>query len=272
MDQTTIENHILLQNQTIETLQDLIKRKQNMLTISEPFKSEAFSNIRTDLLDLETLTNIYDKSIALGDDPLNYNQVAFDTYMYLQDKKIDALQKTMADITSQLGTEKNPPIKAFRSMNNSQIVNLEGYPNPTATNNGQPSTYRGNGASKYPNYLIYGNNGCLQYNPPTTSSQSVESSTPASYNFTSCNASNPSQQFYAKQINNISDYNTPITNNNNASYKINDPNNTIMGFYVVNPINANDQCLQLNNDGLSVMPCNMDSSQRFKPMYRNAIP
>ena len=227
--------------------------------------------MRTNLQNLRELNNIYDKSVALADD--NYNQVAFDTYMHLQDKKINTLQQNMASITSQLGTAKNPPIKGFRNMSNSQVLNVEGYPNPTATNNGQPSTYRGNGASDYPNYLIYGNNGCLQYNPSTTSSStSATPATPASYTFASCNASKPNQQFYAKQVNNISDYNTPIKDINNASYKLNDANNALMGFYTVNPINARDQCLQLNSDGLSVMPCNMDSSQRFKPMYRNAIP
>ena len=275
LPQTLLQQNILLQNQTISSLQKLINNKQDKLTINEPFKSQLnsqskshFTDVRTNLQNLRDLNNIYNKSVALSDD--NYNQVAFDTYMHLQDKKINTLQQNMASITSQLGTSKNPPIKGFRNMSNSQVLNVEGYPNPTATNNGQPSTYRGNGASDYPNYLIYGNNGCLQYNTSTTSSST--SATPASYSFASCNASKPNQQFYAKQINNIDAYNAPINDINNASYKINNANNALMGFYVVNPSNASDQCLQLNNDGLSVMPCNMDSSQRFKPMYRNAIP
>ena len=36
---------------------------------------------------------------------------------------------------------------------------------------------------------------------------------------------------------------------------------------VVNPETAADQCLMLNNDGLSIMPCNMTSEQRFKALY-----
>jgi hypothetical protein len=300
--------NILLQTQLISQLQNLVGDTQNKLTINEPFKSQSqyqsqshpnsqsqyqsqshpnsqsqskskFENTHNiprtqNLPDLYALNKIYDTSIALSDDPLSYNQVAFDTYMHLQDKKINTLQKNMTSINSQLGTAKNPPIKAFRNMSNSQVLNVEGYPNPTATNNGQPATYRGNGASDYPNYLIYGNNGCLQYNPASPSSNNVPSalSTPGSYSFASCNASKPNQQFYAKQITNINEYNAPIKDINNATYKINNSNNALMGFYVVNPINARDQCLQLNNDGLSVMPCNMDASQRFKPMYRHAIP
>ena len=284
--------NILLQTQLISQLKNLVGDTQNKLTINEPFKSYSQSQYQSnsqsksnfenthniprthDLPDLYALNKIYDTSIALSDDPLSYNQVAFDTYMHLQDKKINTLQQNMASINSQLGKAKNPPIKAFRNMSNSHVLNVEGYPNPTATNNGQPTTYKGNGASDYPNYLIYGNNGCLQYNQASPSSNNVPSalSTPATYSFASCNASKPNQQFYAKQITNINEYNAPITDINNATYKINNSNNALMGFYVVNPINARNQCLQINNDGLSVMPCNMDASQRFKPMYRHAIP
>ena len=227
-------------------------------------------SISQDSPNLLAYQDIYSKSIALTDDPNSYNKVAFDTYMYLQDKKINELQTNLNNIQTQFGTLKTPPVKAFRNLSNSQVLNLEGYPNPTATNNGQPSTYKGNGASQYPNYLIYGNNGCLEYNPGLASTSSL-SSTASEYKFTSCNASNPKQQFFAKQINDKDTYNYPISESN-RNYRINDQSSTNMGFYVINPSSTDNQCLQLNNDGLSVMPCNMDSTQRFKPMYQNAIP
>ena len=248
---------------------NILSQPQSQLTIFEPFTGKKFTNVPGNLADLQAYQNIYDKSVALNDDPNNYNQVAFDTYIHLQNNKINELQKSLTKIKSQIGESKQPPIKAFRNMDNSQILNLEEYPNPSTPNNGQPSTYKGNGASEYPNYLIYGNNGCLQYNPASAASSST---TPANWSFTSCNASKPNQQFYAKQINNKDAYNAPIKDPNNENYLINDPSNTNMGFYVVNPRGMNDQCLQLNGDGLSVMPCNLDSTQRFKPMYRNAVP
>jgi hypothetical protein len=233
----------------------------------------SFYDVSASLPDLKTYQDIYTKSVALTDDPNNYNQVAFDTYMYLQNKKINGLQSSINSLKSQIGTSKQPPIKAFRNMENSHILNLEEYPNPSTPNNGQPSTYKGNGSTQYPNYLIYGNNGCLQYNPASSSpNQNPLKSAPANWSFTSCNASKPNQQFYAKQITSKTEYNNPIKDPKNASYKISDPSSTNMGFYVVNPRGMSDQCLQLNSDGLSVMPCNMDSSQRFKPMYRNALP
>ena len=75
-----------------------------------------------------------------------------------------------------------------------------------------------------------------------------------------------------QQVNNMAQYNALIVDPNNASYKITNPNSSIFGFYIVNPEGFGEQCLQLNGDGLSVMPCNMDSSQRFKPYYHSITP
>jgi hypothetical protein len=161
------------------------------------------------------------------------------------------------------GLASNNPIKALKNLKTSASLNVEEYPDP-AQNSSQPTTYRGNGSTTYPNYLIYGNNGCLKYNQATNNGK-----TPANWAFQSCNANDPTQRFNTKQINTLSDYNNKITSSNNKSNKIQDTNTTIMGFYVVSPETASDQCLMLNNDGLSVMPCTMDSSQRFKPYYHS---
>ena len=169
-------------------------------------------------------------------------------------------------------------------MNNSKMINVEAYPNPTMPNNGMPSTYSGNGAKNYPNYLIYGNNGCLQFDPPSkqnntsslsslsaASAASAASALPASpsWNFKSCDSNNPNQQFAINKISTLSQYNIPITSPNNSNHILNDSSNTLLGFYTVNPSSAHDQCLQLNNDGISIMPCNMDSEQRFKPYFHS---
>lgn len=269
------KQNISLQNEIIKSLADLIDKNKINTTNTESLKSKfqdipsiSISNLPSNIPDLKTYTNTYNKSIALTDDPNNYNKIAFDTYIYLQNKKMDEIQKNIQTVNSKLsGDRKNPPIKAIKNMNNSHILNLEEYPNPSISNTGQPSTYKGNNSSKYPNYLIYGNNGCLQYNAMTSSPVS-----PIQWSFQPCNATDSRQQFYMKQINTLEDYNLPIKDINNDNYKINSIENINMGFYIVNPSSSNEQCLQLNNDGLSVMPCNMDSTQRFKPMYRTAIP
>lgn len=107
----------------------------------------------------------------------------------------------------------------------------------------------------------------MQYAPSDTSSNK-----PAAWNVMPCNSNLAGQRFNMQQVNNMVQYNSLITNPNNASYKITNPNSTIFGFYVVNPEGHKEECLQLNGDGLSVMPCNMDSSQRFKPYYHSITP
>ena len=157
------------------------------------------------------------------------------------------------------------PVKGIRSMNNSNIINVQEYSGPAATI-GNSSQNRPNTSNvNYPYYLLYGNNGCLQYEP--TSNTAVSSS----WNFMSCNANEPKQQFNINRINNIDQYNKPITNTNNKNYKIQSGSTVKYGFYSVNPSIAFDQCLQLNNDGVSVMPCSMNSSQRFTTNYHSVL-
>ena len=218
---------------------------------------------------LSSYINIYNKDLSLLDDPKNLNKTAFDTYIYIQNKKLNNLTSDITYLQTNAANNVNTPIapvKAMKSMYNSQMINLEEYPEPSSTNNNQSATYKGNGASSYPNYLIYGNRGCLEY---SKGSPNVD----ASWDFKPCNSNNQKQVFYNKQINNTNDYNTPITNSKNTGFLLNSDNSSLAqyGFYTVNPSIALDQCLQLNNDGLSVMPCTMESSQRFKPSYHTVL-
>ena len=217
--------------------------------------------------ELNNYVNSYNNNMSLLDDPNQLNKVAFDTYIHIQDKKINDLQTNLATLQkSMINNKRSPaPIKGLKSMSNAQMLNVEQYPDPTLINNGQDLSYKGNNARKYPNYLIYGNNGCLQYTPQPTGSVAP------SWNFQSCNSNNPNQQFYTSQITNMDQDNAPITKPNNQNYVIQNGNNTQYGFYIVNPSTASDQCLQLNNDGLSVMPCNMEASQRFRPSYHSIL-
>jgi len=211
--------------------------------------------------------NAYNKSIALLDDPNQLNQAKFDMYLHLQENKINELNKAMATFPTN-GNITNNPIKAIKNLKTSASLNVEEYPAPANNNNpSQSSTYQGNGATAYPNYLIYGNNGCLKYNKASNNPN-----TPATWNFQACNSNDPSQRFNMTKINTLSDYNGKITSPNNKSYQIQNTDSTIMGFYAVSPETASDQCIMLNNDGLSVMPCTMDSSQRFKPYYHSVNP
>jgi hypothetical protein len=215
--------------------------------------------------ELDEYVNFYNKSVALLDDPNRLSQANFDAYIHMQDMKINDLKATISSFPTNPSLRDNQ-IKSIKNLKTSSVLNVEPYPDPTKQTS-LPTSYVGNGAVNYPNYVIYGNNGCMQYSPSSSNSQ-----TAASWSFKPCNSNLPGQRFNMKQINNMDDYNARITNPDNLSYKINDPNSSVFGFYVVNPEGYSDQCLQLNHDGLSVMPCNMESSQRFKPNYHNVLP
>lgn len=247
---------------TKDNLQKVISYQQYMIDeLNKTAKLTQDTSIPIDSPDINTYLDSYNKSMAVVDDPSNINKVNFDTYIYLQNKKITELQNAINTFPTK--AQLNAPVKSIKNISTSKLLNVEEYTSKAIKPNGAPD-------DKYPNYLIYGNNGCLQYNPGIDSTTSL-SSTPAEYKFTSCNASNPKQQFFAKQITDKDTYNYPISESN-RSYKISDQSSTNMNFYVINPIGADKQCLQLNNDGLSVMPCTMYPTQRFKPMYQNAIP
>lgn len=240
--------------------------------------NKAFTNINTEnsiyLAPINNNSEIinyeksYNNAISLLEDPNQMTKTAFDTYIHIQNNKLNTLTQNLQNLNKNINTNIPPVVKGIKSINNSKILNVEEYPNPTARNNGMPTSYSGNRSAKYPNYLIYGNNGCLQFSPsPTNISPTATNFSAPSWSFKSCDSNNANQQFNFNQINTLAQYNKPITNSNNSRYLLNDSSNTQYGFYIVNPSSTFDQCLQLNNDGLSIMPCTMDSSQRFKQMY-----
>ena len=249
------------QNSIISLLQNKLKEMKGSLNI------ETFENIKPILLNSETYPDIsdyayiYNTNIALLDDPNNDIKNRFNTYIHLQDQKIKSLRKELDILQNNLqnSNTNDNDIKAFKSMDNSQILNVETY---TSKNQ--------NKGKRYPNYLIYGNHGCLQYEKSMKNKNNTI--TPATWSFQSCDATEPRQQFVTTQINDLTTYNDYITDPNNKNYILNNDSNITFGFNVVNPITAlDDQCLQLNNDGISIMPCNLQYNQRFKTFYSNVV-
>jgi len=327
LTQTTAEKILNMQQNIISNLEILLNRQRIMASDNNNAMIESFDDIVKDsakpgsiMLNPESYpevsdyANVYNQNIALLDDPRNMINASFNTYINIQDKKIGNLRTQLNQL--QTNIQKNKvnavQIKGFKSMNNSQILNVEpyndlnysptskNYPsttmnpsntqnNPTTTesnliatqnsptttkypNTTKPSNYnlQINGASQYPNYLIYGNNGCLQYESSITDINNKV--IPATWSFKSCNSNDPRQQFVSTQVNDLPTYNSFITDSNNHTSKLNSTKTTTFGFNIVNPINNQDQCLQLNNDGLSVMPCNLDFEQRFRPIYNTVLP
>ena len=262
----TALNNTISWNNAIQNGNSITKSKEKFMNVNpvSDYYTPSFYLANTNTPELKDYVDAYNKSVALLDDPNQLNQAKFDTYIHLQNKKIAELQNAINTFPTKSAIHQ--PIKAIKNLKTSQSLNVEEYPDPANNNSSQPKTYRGNGAPEYPNYLIYGNNGCLQYN------KGKDASTAGTWAFQPCNSNMPEQRFNMTQINTMDNYNNKITDIANQSYKIADTNSVIMGFYVVNPETANDQCLTLNPDGLSVMPCNIDASQRFKPFYHSITP
>jgi hypothetical protein len=280
VDPTFANKLIDKQNVIINKLNTTINESNTILTIdaSNPTPAptptlartvqgfEGFTNVNDKYLppislslsneqEIQDYINSYNQSIALLDDPNKVAQANFDAYIHLQDKKLADLQNTINKFPTNPNL-KNNPIKSIKNIRTSTGLNVEAYPDENKNNNGAP---------KYPNYLIYGNNGCLQYNTDKSKGS-------ASWAFEPCNSNNSSQRFYLQKINTLNDYNNKITDISQQSFKIKDTNSTIMGFHVVNPESDSSQCVQINSNGLSVVPCNMDSTQRFKPYYHSINP
>jgi len=213
--------------------------------------------------EIDNYVKTFNNGLALLDDPNQMTKIAFDTYLHIQDNKLAKLNADLNNLKERATTSNASPFKSIRSMNNSAILNLESYPctnTDTDTDTVATTDIKKNNTK----YLIYGNNGCLQY-------ENKYEKNPNTWNFKSCDANESKQQFKINQINTLDQYNKPITNNSNQIYKINNENNIKLGFYTVNPNDSYDQCLQLNNDGVSVMPCNMDSTQRFSANYHTVL-
>jgi len=208
--------------------------------------------------DIYNYANIYNQNIALLDDPNKMNQLSFNTYIHIQNQKINNLKKELKQLEEHIQNNKKNKnnIKSFKSMSNSKIINVELYNDKNK-----------NDAVKYPNYLIYGNNGCLEYD---NEKEYKTVSVAPTWKFNSCNSNNPKQQFVSNKINNLETYNSHIDDNNKESI-LNDDSNIMFGFNIINPIDDNKKCVQLNNDGISVMPCNLKYDQRFKPSYNTVL-
>ena len=209
-------------------------------------------------LEVNDISNAYNQAINILDNQQIPQDAAFNAYIHLQNKKIAKLEESIASFPTNPNILNNP-IKAIKNLHTSNLLNVEEFPNPAYSN--ASVGYTGNGSSKYPNYLIYGNNGCLSYDNSGNT-----------YEFKPCNANDAKQRFNMERINTIEQYNAKITDPKNQYYLLNSADSMIPGFYVVNPENIPDKCVNIGNDGLSVMPCNMQNAQRFKPYYHSISP
>ena len=266
-----VSDYANVYNQNIALLDD----PRNMINASFNtyinIQDKKISNLRTQLNQLQT--NIQNNKVNAvqikGFKSMNNSQI-LNVEPY-NDINYSPTNKNYPSTTmNPSNTQNNPTTTESNLITTQNNPTTTKYPNTTKPNKPNNYNLQINGASQYPNYLLYGNNGCLQYESSITDINNKV--IPATWSFKPCNSNDPRQQFVSTQINDLKSYNSFITDPNNITSQLNSTKTTTFGFNIVNPINNQDQCLQLNNDGLSVMPCNLDFEQRFRPIYNTVLP
>ena len=106
-------------------------------------------------------------------------------------------------------------------------------------------------------YLVFGNGGCLSYD---------EHNTDTKYNIVSCDALDDKQHFHIDNINNVDKYNSKIANNIN---KVKSDDIVNMNFSVVSPRYSDKICMNTNNNILTFSECDMNSYQKYTPLYEH---
>lgn len=286
---TTITNATQLRD-LLNTLPTKIDFSSNLSTAITNYKAqqlnpiEKFTNYSNYYLNENTsrpddslLFKAHNNALSLVDDPLGRNQAAFDTYIYLQNKKINDLNAKINEVNSLRATTSNQPekiIKSIKNLDNSKILYVQEYAGTQSTTTTVPvGTSTSANANKIEqngnpnkNYLIFGNNGCLSYNPEFINDKNLNN-----FKFEKCNANDINQQFILSQINDQTNYNNLVDSKSQIASDI----STSYGFYAAIPYNnyildkdKNDrQCVTINDEGLTIQKCNLDYTQRFKAFY-----
>lgn len=258
-------------NQVSNTSNTSINTLINNTTTIENFDTQGYSikspfelPLTKNNDEINDISKIYNNTVELLNDQSVFEDASFNAYINIQNKKIEDLQKAINNFPKNNNMQSNP-VKSLKNLETSNLINVEEYRSPDIplTERSKNANYIGNNSSRYPNYLIYGNNGCLEHN---------NSIIPNTYNFKGCNSNNSQQRFNLQQITTLEQYNNKIQDPLNKEFQLNNENSTIMGFYVVNPENDPNQCLTIDKNGLSVLPCNMSGTQRFKPYYHTVMP
>ena len=101
-------------------------------------------------------------------------------------------------------------------------------------------------------YMIFGNGKCLSYDKNTNNI--------SEYKFVDCNRRDDKQLFKIGKVDSVITYNNKIANPYN---EIKSDKFDSLGFYYVSPKDYAKECMTLNDNGLTIQPCDLDSNQRY---------
>lgn len=180
---------------------------------------------------------------ALSDNLIEQSRVendSFNKYQESQDTRITNLVNKLSDLEKRYKHPNKPQaqIRSIKSNNNGMKMSVI----PLADNR----------------HMVKMNSGCL-------SCDSV-----GNYKVVHCDINNPEQHFELHEIYNQNSYNVnlepgvPKINNNDNNKNIKYPFNLVKSV-------TNGNCVQNNNNNLSVQPCNAKTSQRWLGLEENKL-
>lgn len=193
--------------------------------------------------------NNHNEILNLIDDPSRNKDIKMKISQDYQDMKICDLEQEVARLEKLSNKNSNKSnkqinskeIKGVQSFSNSQVLNV--YPGKKSENDTS-------------NFLIFGNAGCLAFNQ----NKEEDGKKINQYDFVHCNVQNDQQQFNIHEIKSLEDYNNTVSS---PIDKLSSNRFVDMGFKVVKPQGQDNECLTLNENGLTVEPCTLDTDQRF---------
>ena len=215
-------------------------------------------------------TDAYD-NITSDINTAPYNELLRSNIMSdIQLKKIANLNSQINALPTQK-TDNNTDIKALKNYSNSRILNVE---QRKYYNDGEPETPG--------KFIVYGNGGCLSYDPskyttPVTINGKKVDETYKQVSFKSCDAKDETQLFEMNKISTIGDYNRYADMSKSSMQSIpslptNSPDIfTNLNYYLVNPTSSPNMCLNFNDSGLSVQPCNMSMNQKYSSINHHVF-
>jgi hypothetical protein len=218
-------------------------------------------NIKEKVQDINNMeirgeTNAYDHVINHNQvvnvihDPKNLSTLNYNIKNYIQKSTVTNLEQQLAELerlneiksrTGSLAEEKEiNEIKSIQNVSNTRSLNV--YLPDDISRNDKPNH----------EYMVFGNGKCLSYN--------ANGNKVGEYDFVDCNRRDNNQLFKIDKINGTLAYNNKVSNPIN---KIDSSRFEILGFYTVSPKGDEKQCMTLNEDGLVIQPCDLNSEQRY---------
>ena len=226
-------------SQEYTKLQDAQREYQNMLNSLEQTISQGETTNMQNHLETSSQVKQHLSDNEYLDDKL------FQIKQHRQNNKLNKIESDITEYNRQLediGID-NSELKSIKSQAESVNLNIK-----------QIHTDENNSANN--KYILFTNEQCLSYDTEKEDKENEDT-----YKLAFCNRSDPKLHFKINSVGDVEEYNNHVSNSDQitSDYVIGFP------FSVVKPSNSSNQCLTLDQEGMSVQPCNLQEAQMWHP-------